>query len=87
MACAPPAVATQPPLPADADNAAAAAALNTGMMQIDAKTGRWEMRDEWLSAVTQASHPACSCLPSGEMLGRALANRGGSLWAAGGRHA
>lgn len=37
----------------DAENAAAAAALSTGMMQIDAKTGRWEMRDEWLTAVEQ----------------------------------
>uniref|UniRef100_A0AAD5H1R9 ERD4-related membrane protein n=1 Tax=Chlorella ohadii TaxID=2649997 RepID=A0AAD5H1R9_9CHLO len=36
-----------------ADNAAAAAALSTGAINVDATTGRWEMRDEWLTAVNE----------------------------------
>ncbi len=38
---------------AAADNAAAAAALSTGAINVDATTGRWEMRDEWLTAVNE----------------------------------
>lgn len=40
-------------LHAAADNAAAAAALSTGAINVDAATGRWEMRDEWLAAVNE----------------------------------
>jgi hypothetical protein len=36
-----------------ADNAAAAAALSTGAINVDATTGRWEMRDEWVTAVNE----------------------------------
>lgn len=36
-----------------ADNAAAAAALSTGAVNVDATTGRWEMRDEWLTSINE----------------------------------
>lgn len=36
-----------------ADNAAAAAALSTEAINVDATTGRWEMRDEWLTAINE----------------------------------
>ncbi|PSC73975.1 ERD4-related membrane isoform B [Micractinium conductrix] len=38
---------------ADADNAAAAQALSSSLVKIDATTGRWEMRDEWAAAVNE----------------------------------
>ena len=58
-----------PPLPgwlaADADNAAAAAALSTGAVQVNAATGRWELPDPWMDAVAGVRLPAaarCACL-------------------------
>lgn len=41
-----------------ADNAAAAAALSAGGIEVDPAKGRWEMRDEWAAAVQEVRQPA-----------------------------
>ena len=48
---------------ADADNAAAAAALSTEAVQVNAATGRWELPDPWMDAVEGVRRFTAACLP------------------------